>query len=419
MCEQLWIVKRDVLEEPARPLTPLSAFCAHCREAGRAGFVATLLIRREALTCVLHLAEGECQMAQPFSQSKAYRDLTQAAIHKLTEDQAREKFIHMRWGSLTRMPCPECGTTDAHYPRRQRHQWRCKHCDRVFSVTTGTPFANRKLPFKQLMLLIYEFVSSPKGCSTNATHPKLEMTCRTAYQNFSKLREAIYEQADLTPLSGTVQIDGGHFCGKPRRPRKRAKSTSSIVNNKLRNRKAGMVPNGTTHLEPWNQEKFKNRRIVLTMRQLSNVRGQGAERTIVRIIMAEKAQHVLPVIKKYVCPGATIQTDEGHAYSSLIAWYNHETVCHSVEYSTDTGVNNNQAESFFGRMRRAEYGTYHGMRPQYLAFYASEFAWREDTRPLSLGQKFDDILGKVLRCGLSKAWRGYFQGNRLGLEYLG
>ncbi len=286
-------------------------------------------------------------------------------------------------------------------------------------LTTGTPFANRKLPFKQLMLLIYEFVSSPKGCSTNATHPKLEMTCRTAYQNFSKLREAIYEQADLTPLSGTVQIDGGHFCGKPRRPRKRAKSTSSIVNNKLRNRKAGMVPNGTTHLEPWNQEKFKNRRIVLTMRQLSNVRGQGAERTIVRIIMAEKAQHVLPVIKKYVCPGATIQTDEGHAYSSLIAWYNHETVCHSVEYSTDTGVNNNQAESFFGRMRRAEYGTYHGMRPQYLAFYASEFAWREDTRPLSLGQKFDDILGKVLRCGLSKAWRGYFQGNRLGLEYLG
>jgi transposase-like protein len=358
-------------------------------------------------------------MAQPFCQSKAYRDLTQAAIYKLTEDQAREKFVYMRWGSLTNMPCPDCGTVDAHYPRRQRHQWRCKCCDRVFSVTSGTPFANRKLPFKQLLLLIYEFVSSSQGCSANENHPKLEMTCRTAYQNFSKLREAIYEQADLAPLSGMVQIDGGHFCGKPRRPRKRAKATSSIVNNKLRNRKAGMVPNGTTHLEPWNQEKFKNRRIVLTMRQLSQVRGQGAERTIVRIVMAEKAQHVLPVIKKYVCPGATIQTDEGHAYSSLIAWYNHETVCHSVEYSTDTGVNNNQAESFFARMRRAEYGTYNGMRPQYLAFYASEFAWREDTRRLSLGQKFDDVLGKVLRCGLSKAWRGYFQGHRLGFEYLG
>jgi transposase-like protein len=358
-------------------------------------------------------------MAQPFCQSKAYRDLTIEAIAELTEEQAREKFTLMRWGSLTKMPCPDCGMVDVHYPRRQRHQWRCKHCDRVFSVTSDTPFANRKLSFKKLLLLTFEFASFPKGCSTNATHARVGITCRTAHHNLSKLREALYEQADLRPLSGTVHIDGGHFCGKPRRPRKRAKASSSIVNNKLRNRKAGMVPNGPTHLEPWNQEKLKNRRIVLTMRQLSGVRGRGAERTIVRIVMAESAKHVLPVIKKYVSPGATIQTDEGHAFTNLIAWYNHETVRHSSEYSTDTGVNNNQAESFFGRMRRAEYGTYHGMRPQYLAFYANETAWREDSRNLSLRQKFDDILSKVLRCGLSKAWRGYFQGHRLGFEYLG
>lgn len=358
-------------------------------------------------------------MAQPFSQSKAYRDLTQAAIYRLTEEQAHEKFTLMRWGSLTRMPCPECGTTDTHYPRRQRRQWRCKHCDRVFSVTTGTPFANRKLSFKMLLLVIFEFISSPKGCSANSIHSRLGITCRTAYQNLSKLREALFEQMDLVPLSGTVQIDGGHFCGKPRRPRKRAKVTSTIVNNKLRNRKAGMVPNGTAHLEPWNRVKFKNRRIVLVLRQLSLIDGQGAERTIARVVMAEDAKSVLPVIRRYVAPGATIQTDDGHAFTNLIAWYTHQTVRHSVEYSTDTGVNNNQAESFFGRMRRAEYGTYHGMRPQYLAFYASELAWREDSRRLSLGQKFDDILGKMFRCGLSRAWRGYFQGQRLGVEYLG
>lgn len=358
-------------------------------------------------------------MAQPFSQSKTYRDLTYSAISNLTEQQAREKFTLMRWGSLTRMPCPECGSIDTHYPRRQRFQWRCKHCDRVFSVTTGTPFANRKLPFKMLLPLIYEFTSSPKGCSANFIHSRLGITYRTAYQNLSKLREVLFEQADLTPLSGTVQIDGGHFCGKPRRPRKRAKATSSIVNNKLRNRKAGMVPNGTTHLEPWNQLKFKNRRIVLVMRQLSTVRGKGADRTIARVIMAENSKNAIPVISKYVVPGSTIQSDDGHAYTSLIARYDHETVRHSVEYATDNGVNNNQAESYFGRMRRAEYGTYHGMRPQYLAFYVSEMAWREDTRRRSLAQKFEDLLTMIFRCGLSKAWRGYFQGHRLGFEYLG
>lgn len=358
-------------------------------------------------------------MAQPFCQSKAYRDLTVDAVAELTEEQARERFTLMRWGSLTEMPCPDCGTVDTHYPRRQRHQWRCKCCDRVFSVTSETPFANRKLPFKKLLLLIFEFASLPKGCSTNATHARYGLTCRTVHHNLSKLREGLYRQADLTPLSGLVQIDGGHFCGKPRRPRKRSKTTSAIVNSKLRNRKANMVPNGTTRLEAWNQKKFKNRRIVLTMRQLSQVPGRGAERTIVRIVMGENAKHVLPVIKKYVCPGATIQTDEGNAYSSLIAWYNHQTVCHSVEYSTDTGVNNNQAESFFARMRRSEYGVYHRMQPQYLAFYASEIAWREDSRHLTLRQKFEDVLSKVLRSGLSKAWRGFYQGHRLGFEYLG
>jgi transposase-like protein len=357
-------------------------------------------------------------MAQPFSQSKAYRDLTYTAISDLAEHQAREKFTLLRWGSLTTMPCPECGTVDTHYARRQRHQWRCKHCDRVFSATTGTPFANRKMPFKKLLLLVYEFISSPKGCSANALHARLGITYRTAYQNLSKLREVLYEQADLTPLSGTVQVDGGHFCGKPRRPRKRTQATSAIINNKLRNRKAGMVPNHSP-TESWNREKLKKRRIVLVLRQLSQTRGQGAVRTIARVIMAESAKHAVPVIKKYVVPGTLIQSDDGHAYTSLIAWYDHESVRHSVEYATDIGVNNNQAESYFGRMRRAEYGTYHGMRPQYLAFYASEIAWREDTRRQSLAQKFEGLLTMMFRCGLSKAWRGYFQGHRLGFEYLG
>lgn len=179
-----------------------------------------------------------------------------------------------------------------------------------------------------------------------------------------------------------------------------------------------MVPNRYP-IEPWNQEKLKKRRIVLVLRQLSQPPGQGAVRTIARVVMAEDARNAVPVIKKYVALGTLIQSDEGHAYASLTAWYDHETVRHSAEYATDNGINNNQAESYFGRMRRAEYGTYHGMRPQYLAFFASEIAWREDTRRQSLAQKFEGLLAVIFSCGLSKAWCGYFQGHRLGFEYLG
>jgi len=47
---------------------------------------------------------------------------------------------------------------------------------------------------------------------------------------------------------------------------------------------------------------------------------------------------------------------------------------------TDDGVNVNQAESFFSRLRRAEYGIHHRISGQYLYQYANEMAWREDRR---------------------------------------
>lgn len=316
------------------------------------------------------------------------------------------------------MPCPVCGAVDKHYVRRTRHQWRCKHCDAVFSVTTGTPFVKRKIPFRKLLVLLYEFISAPEGCAANRLHSRLKVTMRTAYQNLMKAREAIWEQRDLTPMNGIVQIDGGHFCGKPRRPRKRSRVTSAIVNNKLRNRKASMVPTSNkSHIEPWNLKKLENRRIVLTIRQLSTVPGRGADRTIIAVVKSESASNIVPIIRKFVSASSEIWSDDGHAYSQLSAWFDHSTVRHSAEYSTDDGVNNNQAESYFSRMRRGEYGVYHGMRPQYLAFYANEFAWKCDVKWMTLREKFINLMQKIFRSGPSKAWQGYAQGHRLGFEY--
>lgn len=354
---------------------------------------------------------------QPFSQSKAYRNLSSDDFTELTEEQAREKFTLHRWGSTSVMPCPICGVVDKHYPRRQRYQWRCKHCDAVFSVTTGTPFLNRKLSFKKILLLIYDFIHASQGKAANGLHSERGVTLRTVYLNFHKIREALFETRDLTPLTGLVQIDGGYFCGKPRRPRKRVQVTSAIVNNKLRNRKANIIPGGQTpKIEPWNLEKLKKRRIAIVLRQIGE---KGAVRTIVAITKDENENSVIPLIKKYVDRSAEIWSDNGHAYSKLNARNTHRTVTHSKEYCTDEGVNNNQAESFFSRMRRAEYGVYNGMRHQYFAFYANEFAWRADMSKQTLADKFSDAMQRIFKCGVSKAWCRYVQGHRLGFEYMG
>lgn len=364
-------------------------------------------------------------MAQPFCQSKAYRDLTQREISELTEEEAREQFALMRWGSTTIMPCPNpaCGVIDKHYVRRTRNQWRCKHCDRVFSVTSGTPFADRKLPFKMLLTIIFEFVSAPGGASANRNHSRWGVTVRTFYQNLGKLRESLWETRDLTPLTGLVQIDCGHFCGKPRRTNKRIKATADLVNSKLRNRKAGMIPDKSiTHPDSKNKEKLKNRRIVLTLRQLRFPlnEGLGADRTISVIMKDDKAENVTALVRRFVDPSATIWTDGGREFSFLDDHFpdRHQKVIHSEQYMREDGVNNNQAESFFARLRRSEFGVYYGMRPQYMAFYANEVAWREEMRTYSLKAKYLDLMSKILNCGLSKAWRGYCQGYRLNTEYL-
>lgn len=53
---------------------------------------------------------------------------------------------------------------------------------------------------------------------------------------------------------------------------------------------------------------------------------------------------------------------------------------HSVEYATEQGWNQNQAESYFNRFRSMMRGIYLKATPKYLLYYAMECAWREDNR---------------------------------------
>lgn len=357
-------------------------------------------------------------MAQHISRSKKFRDFSRDEIKKMTERSAWELFCEIRWGSKTHMPCPNCHEIDRHYPNPVRKQWRCKLCGHVFSVTSDTPFANRRLPFVKLIELIYEYAVAPKGLAATDICSKLGVTYRTAWQNLNKVREAVFHEQDRTKLSGHVQIDGCHVCGKPRRGRKRLKMDSNIINNHLKNRKAGMEPN-RRRIEQWNIDKLKNRRIVLALREIGN-KGDGAVRTITCVLKAESPAEVIRAVQKYVAPGTYIETDDGKAFSALKnLGYKHKAVRHSVEYSTDEGINNNQAEALFSRLRRAEYGVYHGMRPEYLAFYSAEFGWRDDNRKKTMKIKFRSLLSCILRSDISFAFRGYSQGHRLPIEYLG
>jgi len=340
------------------------------------------------------------------------RDFTTAHVTDMTEEECYWRFVEMRYGSRTIVGCPDCGAIDKHYYRPQRRQWRCKHCHHTFSVTSGTILHSRKLPFKRILLMVTNFVAGAKGVAALHTHRMWNVHAKTAFVLNQKIREAVGEIHELPPLEGVVELDGGHFGGRPRSGRvRRRPDKDQRIAEKIQMEMAAQnarKPKPKSKPTKANRERLKKRRIIFVMRQHSGQYGLGSATTRVYVLTAETAAEVRAPIMGAVKPGSMIMSDENAAYSWLSQHFEHHVVNHQLEYSSSQGINENQAESFFSRLRRYVLGVGHKFEPQYILDYAKEMAWREDCRRETEGTKTDSLTRGLLRPHRSK-WRGYFQ----------
>ncbi|MEJ6002686.1 IS1595 family transposase [Paucibacter soli] len=355
-------------------------------------------------------------MARHFTQAAKFRDFNLSAV--TSEHEAFLILTEFAFGHREIFACPHCGVIGKHYLRKTRKQFRCRDCDAYFSPTSNTAFHKRKIPCMKLLQAIVMYVTGSNGEAAGRAAAVLGVDPKTAWLLFSKIREAFVFTWDTRPMEGVVQADGGHFCGKPHRANRRKKLDSVAVNARLRSRKAAIDPTiKRAHMESWNKEKLKKRRVVLAIRQVSVEPGSGAVRSTVAILKQEVAASVFPAVKAAVKPGSRIMTDSGTAFSPLIAEFDLEMVNHTREYSTLDGVNNNQAESFMSRLRRGEYGVFRGMRPNYFLDYCIEMCWREDYRRSTIRQRMQDLFKRIRQCGPSPSFAGYFQGTRRAVEW--
>jgi hypothetical protein len=110
--------------------------------------------------------------------------------------------------------------------------------------------------------------------------------------------------------------------------------------------------------------------------------------------------------------GSTVHADEASHWDQLAANFPIKRVNHQTAYSGPDGASTNQAESFFSRMRRAEIGIHHRIAGVYLQAYATEMAWREDTRRQSNGNQFAMLVSACAIASKSERWCGYWQRRR-------
>src|SRR5689334_21542563 len=117
--------------------------------------------------------------------------------------------------------CPACGCVAVH-EYRTRRLWKCKACAKQFSVTSGTIFHGRKLPFGHYLMAIALFVNAAKGKSALELGRDLDVSYKTAYVLAHKLREAMAADQVTAVAKGEVEIDGAYFGGHVRQENRKA-----------------------------------------------------------------------------------------------------------------------------------------------------------------------------------------------------
>jgi transposase-like protein len=120
---------------------------------------------------------------QHFLLSPAAKTLSLAQVFRMSDQEAEAKFCQVRWAATDGKPvCPHCGGADAYEARRPNGtlRYRCRACKRDFTVTSGTLFANHKMPLRAYLAAIAIFCNEVKGKSMLALSRDLGTSYKTA-----------------------------------------------------------------------------------------------------------------------------------------------------------------------------------------------------------------------------------------------
>jgi transposase-like protein len=310
-----------------------------------------------------------------FLNTPAARSLSIAQVLRLSDEEAFAVFQRVRFAANDGNPfCPNCGVTKVYTLAETPARWKCSACRKKFSVTSGTIFHSRKLAIRDYLAVIALFCNGVKGTSALQMSRDMNINPKSSFVLLHKLREAMGAEIAATgELSGEVEVDGAFF-GSRTRPE---------------NRKADR-----------RQQRNENKQqvVVVARERLGNA----------RTWVVGKEADAVPMIRNAIKSGSTVHADEANAWNILHASFVTKRVNHSVEFLSEDGACTNQAESFFARLRRSEFGIHHRICGRHLLAYSRECAWRENHRRQANGTHWNLITAAALAHPKSETWTGYW-----------
>jgi len=261
-----------------------------------------------------------------------------------TEEQCRETLLKARWPHGFR--CQACGHA-SHCHLKRRDVYQCNRCKRQVSLTSGTLFAETKLPLRTWFLAIYLLTQHKNGISALALRRQLGVSYNTAWLLKHKLMQAMVERDSEQVLAGIVMMDDAYWGGE---------------------RHGGGVGRGSPGKTPFVaavQCTAEGHPIAMRMDKVAGFRKK---------VLAAWAQ-------RHLASGTAVVTDGLKCFPGVT-----DADCTHTAIVTGGGVPDlghpifAWVNTMLGNVKNAMHGTYHALRPKYLQRYLSEFCYRFNRR---------------------------------------
>ncbi len=258
------------------------------------------------------------------------------------EVNAREFLEAQRWPNGP--VCPHCKEEDAATKLQGKSTragvYKCKNCERPYTVTVGTVFERSKVPLRTWLYVTFLLCGSKKGISSHQIHRMIGVQYRTARFMTMRIREAMRTGALAPPMGsggGVVEADET-YTGRSIYPK---------------------MGGGTQHM-----------RTVFTLVE------RGGEARSFHIERAH-ASTITPIIEANISKEAKIASDDAHHYHMLKKkGFDHESVSHRRGEYVRGDVHSNTVEGFFAIFKRGMRGTYQHCAEANLHRYLAEFDFR-------------------------------------------
>jgi transposase-like protein len=302
---------------------------------------------------------------------KEIKTLQQAIQHFSDEQTCIDTVAAVRWPDGT--VCPACGHKEHYYLKTQK-RWKCKDCNRQFSVKLGTIFEDSPIHLSKWLLAMWMIANCKNGVSSYEIHRAIGVTQKSAWFMLHRLRLAM-QQGSIMKFGGGgghVEVDETYIGGKARfmHKNKRAKMTAP-----------GMAKGAA------------NKAIVAGFFE------RGTRKVRTQVIPDRDKSTFHTMVKENVEFGSYLSTDDCHSYWGLDKEYIHKIVDHAERY-VDGQVHTNSLENFWSLLKRGLKGTYVAVEPYHLFRYLDEQCFRFNNRgnkenPIHDGQRFEILLSQI------------------------